>query len=79
MCAVSAISDYYMNPPLLQYPFNPPIPALPPVKDMSPEILEMLRKVVEMLDKVDKKLGDKECMDETKKKFYEAISYKESI
>ena len=73
MCAVSAISDYYLRP---QQPFSPYHPT-PPPRDMDTETRELLRKVVELLDKVDKRLGDKECMDDSKKEFYKQIGYKD--
>lgn len=72
MCAVSAISDYYMRPQDMPTTYwYPPQP-----KDMDAETRELLRKVVELLDRVDKRLGDKECIDETKKEFYNQIGFK---
>lgn len=73
MCAVSAISDYYLRPPTT-VPNSWPLPQ---PKDMDTETRELLRKVVELLDRVDKRLGDKECMDETKKEFYNQIGFKD--
>jgi len=76
MCVVSAVSDYYTRPyqqiadewnDLIKNPI--PMPAFPPVKDMSDEIRKELAEVIKRLDKIDKKLNDIECHDDAKKQF----------
>ncbi len=71
MCAVSAVSDHYMNPKLNYFPQQPIVP----IQQADPEIKEALRKVVEMLDKIDQKLGERDCQDEHKAAFFKAIGY----
>lgn len=62
MCAVSAISNYY----------NPwPMQKL----TEDPETKKMLLDVIRRLDELDKRLNDKECMDDEKQKFLDAIGY----
>ncbi len=66
MCAVSTISDYYGRP-FPQY--------FPPPRSWDEDTKEMMRKVIEMLDKIDKRLGDKDCMDDKKRQFFEYIDF----
>jgi hypothetical protein len=66
MCAVSMVSDYYTRT----------IPTtFPPPRTWDDETKEMMRKIIELLDKVDKRLGDRECLDNQKQKFFEDIGY----
>lgn len=79
MCASSAISDYYMrpnwpgqlNPPLYYYQGG--LGGFQQIVQSDPETKEMLRKVMQLLDSIDKRLGDRECMDEKKAEFYRAL------
>jgi len=82
MCAVSAISDYYSNPNHLQHfniPASNPFPSVPVTspKEFDPGTKQMLQEVIRRLDEIDKRLGDRECMDDKKREFYDAIGYKE--
>lgn len=75
MCASSVISDYYMQP---NWPAGLPAmwPSQMPFQQLvqsDPELKDLLRKTVQLLDKIDKKLGDSDCMDETKAAFYRAL------
>jgi hypothetical protein len=78
MCASSAVSDYYMkqwpNPNSLpqQWPHTGPS-TFPQIVQSDPELKDMLRKTIQLLDKIDKKLGDRDCKDETKAEFYRAL------
>lgn len=81
MCSVSAVSQYYqdtypnrINPyQQLQQPhpglggFVNPVQQI--VHTFDPETKEMLRQALKLLDKIDKRLGDVECMDDTKAAF----------
>lgn len=71
MCAVSAVSDYYMKIPNVLGPNTWP----PQPKDMDDETKKMLREVIRRLDEIDKRLGDRECMDDKKQEFLKAIGY----
>lgn len=73
MCVASVVSDYYMRSIYPTYIGDPV--TIPQPKDWDPETKEMMRKLLELLDKVDKRLGDKECIDDKKKAFYEAVGY----
>ena len=57
MCAVSAISDYYMRPTAI--PNQVPNYVIRP--DLTPDMLETLKEIVEKLDKIDKSLKDRDC------------------
>lgn len=64
MCAVSMISQY-------QWPT--------PVRSMDDDTKRLLREVVQRLDQIDKRLNDRDCFDEEKKKFLAAIRYEEEV
>lgn len=66
MCVVSAISNYYQQP-LSNY--------FPTPRTWDDETKEMMRKIIELLDKVDKRLGDRECLDDQKQAFFKDINY----
>jgi len=74
MCVSSAVSDYYMRPNWPHPPaLWPPNQSFPQVVQSDPELKELLRKALQLLDKIDQRLGDRECMDETKSAFYRAL------
>jgi hypothetical protein len=80
MCVSSAVSDYYMHPnwPGRLNPNQSPIPAQWPqtfqqIIQSDPETKEMLRKVISLLDSIDKRLGDRDCLDDKKAEFYKAL------
>lgn len=84
MCSVSAVSDYYTN----TYPnrINPnPFQGLgtplhgiqqPVVHTFDAETKDMLRQALKLLDRIDKRLGDVECMDDTKAAFLATLNLK---
>jgi len=74
MCAVSAVSDYYMQPRSPFWPNYTP-PSTTPVPVIDEETKAILREIVKKLDEVDKKLGDRECMDAKKEEFFKVIGY----
>lgn len=86
MCSVSAVSDYYERQFPQRFGVNPfqinpyqsiPNPSIQPQTMMVPtvdaETRDMMRKVLQLLDKIDKKLGDVECMDDSKAAFLKAL------
>ncbi len=79
MCISSAVSDYYQNtyparnPQMYPWVGTPPPPV---VHSFDPETKDLLRQALKILDKIDKRLGDIECMDESKKAFLAAIGMK---
>lgn len=68
MCVVSMISDYYMKP------IHPNVPN--PHK-FDNETKHLLLDIIKRLDELDKKLGDRDCMDDVKKEFFDIIGYKD--
>lgn len=60
MCAMSVVSDYF-----LQQPFRQPNPLLP-LQSWDDESKQLLREVLQRLDKLDKRLGDIECNEPSK-------------
>ncbi len=66
MCAVSMISTYYMEP---QHP------SVPNPYRFDNETKQALREIVRRLDELDKKLNDRECVDELKEQFFAIIEY----
>lgn len=84
MCSVSAVSDYYTStyPGRLTGP--PPnaigMPAWTKPQEIvhtfDTETKDMLRQALRLLDKIDKRLGDVECMDETKAAFLATLGLK---
>jgi len=78
MCAVSMISDYYMRPVTIDPTNIHAVPnSIPVIRTVDDETKKMLLEVIKRLDEIDKRLNDKECMDETKAEFYKEIGYKE--
>lgn len=81
MCMVSMISDdYFKRRPDWFIP-EPIVPQQGPIvvkQGPDEETKQLLREIIKKLDKLDKKEGLKDCMDETKKKFYKIIELDES-
>lgn len=67
MCAVSRISDYYTAPSQIK---------VWTAVQKEPDLQDQLKEIIKRLDELDKKLNDKECMDDKKKEFFEGIGYK---
>ncbi len=75
MCSSSVVSDYYQNTYPARNPQIYPWPS-PVVHSFDPETKDLLRQALKILDKIDKRLGDIECMDESKKAFLAALGMK---
>lgn len=73
MCAVSAMSDYYLKTWPKRNPLNPK------PWTQNEEIRKDLQKVLKKLDEIDKKLQDVECLDEEKQTFLSEINYSPTI
>ena len=67
MCSVSAISDYYTTTWPLRFP-EQHIATFP--EDIRKDLLEIIKR----LDSIDKRLGDVECIDESKAKFIKELA-----
>ena len=80
MCVVSAVSDYYRRPnPNPWSPTSAPtFPTYSPTYVLDQETKDMLCEVVKRLDEIDKKLKDRECMDDKKVAFFKVIGYEPS-
>lgn len=63
MCVVSAISNYY----------SPSYLTIPTPREWDEDTKKLMREVIKRLDEIDKRLNDKECMDDKKQEFFEAI------
>lgn len=64
MCAVSAMFDYAQR----NWPVNPPQTQLVPVV-WDNEAVKLFKEIIDRLDKLDKKMGDKDCVDPAKATF----------
>lgn len=64
MCAMSVVSDYYMNPG-----FWPNHATHNPIDTMSAEQVRLLKEISEKLDRLDKSLKDRDCIDPAKAAF----------
>lgn len=67
MCVVSMVTDYYNDIWPKRWPSNPR------PWEQDEELKKQLKEVLERLDQIDKKLKDKDCKDEKKKKFIKAL------
>jgi len=67
------VSDYYMRPLPTVIPNQ--VPTYIPTHSFDQEMKDMLKEVVKRLDEIDKKLKDRECMDDKKVAFFKVIGY----
>jgi hypothetical protein len=67
MCSVSAVSDYYTRDWQLR-------PNTIPVQQFDLETKVLLLRAIEILDRIDKRLGDRECMDKSKEEFMKDLT-----
>lgn len=63
MCAVSMVTDYY------QHMFPQSFPLNPAPWQSDPAVAQQLLEVLRRLDAIDKRLNDRECLDEAKARF----------
>lgn len=75
MCVVSAVSDYYMRPNTWPPNSIPNQPQWVPTVPFDQETKDALKEIVKRLDEIDKKLKDRECMDDKKVAFFKVIGY----